>query len=73
MNSEVQLIESRQVLQAVATKLLSRPGRRSIKDELEHKINSMVSNVFPVPLPDCTILKVTYLARTSEDAARFSG
>ena len=72
MNSEVQLIESRQVLEAVATKLLSRPGQKIDKDELEDKITSMVASVFPVPLPDSNILQVTYLARTSEDAARNS-
>jgi uncharacterized protein involved in exopolysaccharide biosynthesis len=70
MNSEVQLIESRQVLEAVARKLLSRPGETIDEDQLEAKISSLASSVFPVPQPDSNVLKVTYLAQTSEEAAR---
>ncbi len=73
MNSEVQLIESRQVLEAVAIKLLSRPGQKIDKDELEDKISSLASSVFPVPLPDSNVLQVTYLAKTGEEAAKNLG
>lgn len=70
MNSEVQLIESRQVLQAVATKLLSAPGKTIPDEELELKINSITNNLFAVPLPDSTIIKVTYFAETNEEAVK---
>jgi len=73
MNSEVQLIESRQVLEAVAIKLLSRPGKKIDKDDLEAKISSLTASVFPVPLPDSNVLQVTYLAQTGEEAARTLG
>ncbi len=73
MNSEVQLLESRQVLEAVAIKLLSRPGQKIDKEELEDKISSLGSSVFPVPLPDSNVLQVTYLAKTGEEATKNLG
>ena len=73
MNSEVQLIESRQVLEAVAIKLLSRPGQKIDKDDLEDMISTLASSVFPVPLPDSNVLQVTYLAKTGEEAAKNLG
>jgi uncharacterized protein involved in exopolysaccharide biosynthesis len=72
MNSEVQLIESRHVLQAVAMKLLA--GREDVgKDEIEAKTRSLASNTFPVPLPDSTVLQVTHFAETGEEAERNLG
>ncbi|MGH7797281.1 MAG: GumC family protein [Candidatus Binatia bacterium] len=68
MNSEVQLMESRQVLQAVAMKLLGGPGKSVPADKLEAKTNSLAGNTFPVPLPDSTVLQVNYFAETSEEA-----
>jgi uncharacterized protein involved in exopolysaccharide biosynthesis len=72
MNSEVQLIESRQVLQAVAMKLLSNPHRDEgvDQDELEDRIDSLARSLFPVPLPDTNVLQVTYFAKTSEEAEK---
>lgn len=68
MNSEVQLIESRQVLEAVARKLLSSSGKNFTKDQLEAKIMFLASNTFPVPLPDSNVLQVTHFAPTSNEA-----
>jgi len=68
MNSEVQLIESRQVLEAVARKILSGSGKKFDKDALEAKITSLTNSTFPVPLPDSNVLQVTHFAPTSEEA-----
>jgi uncharacterized protein involved in exopolysaccharide biosynthesis len=68
MNSEVQVIESRQVLEAVARKLLSSSGKKIEKDALEAKITSLTTNTFPVPLPDSNILQVTHFAPTEQEA-----
>jgi uncharacterized protein involved in exopolysaccharide biosynthesis len=68
MNSEVQLIESRQVLMGVAKKLLGASGQPIDEEELEKKTRSLAGDIFPVPLSDTAVLQVTYFAETSEEA-----
>ena len=73
MNSEVQLIESRQVLTAVATKLLGGPGKQIDADELEAMTQSLAGSTFPVPLADSSLLQVTFFAPTEEKAVKTLG
>jgi uncharacterized protein involved in exopolysaccharide biosynthesis len=73
MNSEVQLIESRQVLIGVAKKLLGVTGKVIDEEELENRTRSLASNTFPMPLPDTSVLQVTYFAQTSEEAVKTLG
>jgi uncharacterized protein involved in exopolysaccharide biosynthesis len=70
LNSEVELLKSRQVLSAAAMKLLSNPHRDEgvAEEELEAKVESLANNLFPVARPDSSILQVTFFAGTSEDA-----
>jgi uncharacterized protein involved in exopolysaccharide biosynthesis len=76
MNSEVQLIRSRQVLSAAALKLLTDPkdpDKKIENDELEAKIDSLAENTSAAPLPDSNVLEVTYFAETGEEAERTLG
>jgi uncharacterized protein involved in exopolysaccharide biosynthesis len=72
LNSEVELIKSRQVLGAAAMKLLSNPHKdEGVEEaELEAKVESLADNLFPVARPESSILQVTYFAGTSEDAEK---
>ena len=73
MNSEVHLIESRQVLMAVARKILGGAGKPIEEEELEDKTRSLASNTFPMPLSDTSVLQVTYFAPTTADAVKDLG
>jgi uncharacterized protein involved in exopolysaccharide biosynthesis len=70
MNSEVQLIESRQVMLAVARKLLAADGNDSGKEALEEKASSLTGNTFPVALPESNVIQITHFAQTSEEAVK---
>lgn len=70
MNSEVELLESRHVLAAVATKLLSGLAREITDEELEAQINSLSSNLFAVAVPNSNVLQITYFAQTGKEAER---
>jgi uncharacterized protein involved in exopolysaccharide biosynthesis len=70
MNSEVQVIESRQVLMAVAKKLLTATGKKFDDDDLEDKARSLANSTFPVPVSDTSVLQVTYFAPTIEEALK---
>jgi uncharacterized protein involved in exopolysaccharide biosynthesis len=75
LNSEVELIQSRHVLGAVAMKLLSNPHRDEGvgEDELEAKIESLSDRLVPVARAESSVLQVTYFAGTSEDAEKTLG
>lgn len=71
MQSEIQLIMTREVLLPVAMKLLSHNGRLEKNigtDEVEAMVKSLTRNTVPVPLPDTNVIEVTYFAPTSEEA-----
>jgi uncharacterized protein involved in exopolysaccharide biosynthesis len=70
MNSEVQLMKSREVLSAVAMTLLANPHRDEGVDPetLEAKISELEKNTSAVPLADANVLEVTHYAETSEEA-----
>jgi uncharacterized protein involved in exopolysaccharide biosynthesis len=70
MNSEIRLIESRQVLLAVAKKLLAESGQEITSDDLESKAGSLTGSTFPVALPESNVLQITHLAETSEEAVK---
>jgi uncharacterized protein involved in exopolysaccharide biosynthesis len=72
INSEIELIKSRQVLMSVAMKLLSNPHRDEgiPEDALDSKVKSLGSNLFPAALRDSNILQVIYIAETSEEAQK---
>jgi uncharacterized protein involved in exopolysaccharide biosynthesis len=70
MNSERQLIKSRQVLGSVAIKLLSRPDKNVGEDEISAKINSLDKSMVAVALPDTNVMQVTYFGETSEEAEK---
>jgi uncharacterized protein involved in exopolysaccharide biosynthesis len=70
MNSEVKLIESRQVLMGVAKKLLIATGKNFDDDDLEEKTRSLGNSTFAVPLSDTSVLQVTYVAQTTEEALK---
>jgi uncharacterized protein involved in exopolysaccharide biosynthesis len=73
MQSEVELIKSREVLIPVARKLLADEGRpeADLTDgELGAKIALLRNNIIPVAFPDSSVIQVTYFAETSGEAVR---
>jgi uncharacterized protein involved in exopolysaccharide biosynthesis len=73
MQSEVELIKSREVLLPVAKKLLVSEGRIEQDlgiGEVEAKIGLLRSNTVPVAFPDSSVIQVTYFAEASAEAVR---
>jgi uncharacterized protein involved in exopolysaccharide biosynthesis len=73
MQSEVELIKSREVLLPVAKRLLVSEGRpeQDLNDgEIEAKVASIRNNTVPVAFPDSSVIQVTYFAEASEEAVR---
>jgi uncharacterized protein involved in exopolysaccharide biosynthesis len=71
MQSEVELIQSREVLIPVAKNLLVSDGRaeQDLKDdEISAKIASLRNNIVAVAFPDNSVIQVSYFAKTSEEA-----
>jgi uncharacterized protein involved in exopolysaccharide biosynthesis len=70
MRSETELIKSRQVLGAVAMKLLSNPHNDDGVEpgDLEAKINDLDANTVAVVLTDSNVVQVTYFAETNDQA-----
>ncbi len=73
LQSEIELLMSREVLRLVAGKLLTKGGRAE-KDidpeEIEDKIVSLRKNTVAAALPDTNIIQVTFFASTFEDAEK---
>ena len=73
MQSEVELIKSREVLLPVAKRLLvsdARPEQELNDGEVEAQIASLRNNTVPVAFPDSSVIQVTYFAETSREAVR---
>ena len=73
LQSEVELIKSREVLIPVAKRLLVNEGRveQDLNDgEIESKIALLRNGIVPVSFPDSSVIQVTYFAETSEEAVR---
>jgi uncharacterized protein involved in exopolysaccharide biosynthesis len=73
MQSEVELIKSREVLIPVAKKLLVDEGRleQDLNDvEIEAKITLLRNGTVPVSFPDSSVIQVTYFAESSVQAVR---
>ncbi|MGH8069100.1 MAG: GumC family protein [Candidatus Entotheonellia bacterium] len=73
MQSEVELIKSREVLIPVAKNLLVAEGRpeQDLNDgEIGAKIALLRNNTVPVAFPDSSVIQLTYFAETSEEAVR---
>ena len=73
LQSEVELIKSREVLIPVAKKLLVAEGRFE-KDlntwEIEAKIALLRNGIVPLSFPDSSVIQVTYFAETAVEAVR---
>src|SRR5262245_27075093 len=73
MQSEVELIKSREVLLPVAKRILVGEGRpeQDLNDgEIEARVASLRNNTMPVAFPDSSVIQLTYFAETSEEAVR---
>jgi uncharacterized protein involved in exopolysaccharide biosynthesis len=73
MQSEVELIKSREVLLPVARQILRFEGKydQDLHDtEIEAVVSSVRSNIVPVAFPDSSVIQVTYFSETSEAAVR---
>lgn len=73
--SEVELMKSREVLIPVAKTLLSRGnrGKGASEREIQAMARSLKKNLVPVSIPDTNVIKVSYFARTSEQARETLG
>ena len=73
MQTEIEMIRSREVLFPVAKKLLSGNGKEE-KDLTDNEIDVMVGvlggNTVAAAIPDTSIIQLTHFAQTSEDAER---
>jgi uncharacterized protein involved in exopolysaccharide biosynthesis len=70
MKSELELIKSRQVLRAVAIKLLKNPDEDVGNDRIESTINSLATKTIAAVLPGSNVVAVTYFDDESEEAER---
>jgi uncharacterized protein involved in exopolysaccharide biosynthesis len=73
MQSEVELMKSREVLIPVAKNLLVAEGRpeQDLNDgEIGAKIALLRNNTVPVAFPDSSVIQLTYFAETSAEAVR---
>jgi uncharacterized protein involved in exopolysaccharide biosynthesis len=76
MQSELELIESRDVLVKVARTLLSPagPGAAEIPAaEIERKVSELAANTVPVALRDTSVIEITYLSTTAQEAEETLG
>jgi len=72
LQSEVELVKSREVLLAVARKLLANNngGKGPTILEIEETIISLQRNIVPAAIPGTNVLQVTYYGRTPEEAQK---
>jgi uncharacterized protein involved in exopolysaccharide biosynthesis len=73
MQSEVELIKSREVLLPVAKSILASDGRPEHEislSETEAMITTLKNNLIPVAFPDSSLLQITYSAESSEEAVK---
>jgi uncharacterized protein involved in exopolysaccharide biosynthesis len=73
MQTEIEMIRSREVLFPVAKKLLSGNGReeKDLKDgEIDVVVGTLSSNTVAAAIPDTNIIQLTHFAQTAEDAER---
>jgi uncharacterized protein involved in exopolysaccharide biosynthesis len=73
MQSEVELIKSREVLLPVAKRLLISEGRpeQDLNDgEIEAQVGSLRNSIVAVAFPDSSVIQVTYSAEASAEAVR---
>ena len=72
LQSEVELVKSREVLLAVAQKLLANNngGKGPTILEIEETITSLQRNIVPAAIPGTNVLQVTYYGGTPEEAQK---
>lgn len=71
LQSEIELLMSREVLEAVARKILTegeKTDKEISREETEDAIKSVANNTVAVALPDTNIIQVTYFASTFDEA-----
>lgn len=76
LQSEVEMIKSRDVLLPVAKKLLTaegKPEKDLAPETVESKISSLAMNTVPAALPDTNVIQVTHFAPTAEQAEKTLG
>jgi uncharacterized protein involved in exopolysaccharide biosynthesis len=72
LQSEVELVKSREVLLAVAQKLLAnnKGGKGPTILEIEETVSSLQRNIVPAAIPNTNVMQVTYYGRTPEEAQK---
>jgi uncharacterized protein involved in exopolysaccharide biosynthesis len=73
MQTEIEMIRSREVLSPVAKKLLSGNGReeKDLKNsEIDAMVGTLSASTVATAIPDTSIIQVTHFAQTSEVAER---
>lgn len=73
MQSEVELIKSREVMVPVAKRLLSQQqeaGREITTGEINARVESLARNVVPIAFPESSTVQVTFFAETAEEATQ---
>lgn len=76
LQSEVEMIKSRDVLLPVAKKLLTAQGKTEKEltpEDVETMILSLTMNTVPAALPDTNVIQVTYFAPSAEEAEKILG
>jgi uncharacterized protein involved in exopolysaccharide biosynthesis len=76
LQSEVEMIKSRDVLLPVAKKLLIAQGKTEKEltlEDVESKILSLAMNTVPAALPDTNVIQVTYFAPSAGEAEQILG
>ena len=69
LQSEIEMIRSRDVLQPVATALLSEgaPGRPVAEEEIEAQVRSLSSKLRATALKDASVIEVTYSSPNADE------
>ncbi len=72
LQSEIEAIESRDVIHPVAMTLLQQTGEQTppTPDRVDGKIAQLRANLDPLLIPETNVLQVIYTARTSEEALK---
>lgn len=72
LQSEVELVQSREVLLPVARKLLTnnKGGKGPTIEEIEATVSSLGRNIVPAVIPNTSIIQLTYYDRTPEEAQK---
>lgn len=73
MQSEVELIKSREVLVPVAKRLLSKqrePGREVTTGEISAMVEALARHVVPTAFPENSTVQVTFFGETAEEATQ---